>query len=73
MMTGEQYRALLARNHLRQADAAWICGVGERQARAWAALGDKPIPQAAALLLTAYDELKITARWLVEKIGTAPD
>ena len=72
MMTGEEYRALLARNHLRQADAAWICGVGERQARAWAALGDQPIPQAAALLLTAYDQQKIDARWLVQTIGTAP-
>lgn len=72
MMTGDQYRALLARNLLRQADAAWICGVGERQARAWAALGDQPIPQAAALLLAAYDQQKIDARWLVQTIGTAP-
>ena len=71
-MTGDDYRALLARNHLRQADAAWICGVGERQARAWAALGDHPIPQAAALLLAAYDQQKIDARWLVQTIGTAP-
>ena len=66
-MTKDQLRALLVRNDLRQADAAWIVGSGVRQARAWC-LGEYPLPQAAELLLRAYDQKKIDADWLAKWI-----
>lgn len=66
-----QFRELLERNNLRQEDAAWICGVGSRQARGWAT-GEYGVPQYAALLLQAYDEKLITAKWLRERIGRPP-
>ena len=66
-MTKEQLRALLAKNDLRQIDAAWIIGCGVRQARAWC-LGEYPLPQAAELLLRAYDQKKIDADWLARYI-----
>lgn len=66
-MTAEEFRKLLDRNGLRQVDAAWMCGIGERHARSLA-LGEFPIPQYVATILMAYDEGLITASWLVRRI-----
>ncbi len=66
-MSKEQLRALLVRNSLRQADCAWICGCGVRQARSWC-LGEYEIPQAAELLLRAYDQKLIDAVWLAKYV-----
>lgn len=66
-MTTEEYRALLDRNGLRQVDAAWMCGIGERHARSLA-LGKFPVPQYVATILQAYDEGLIDGLWLVRHI-----
>jgi hypothetical protein len=66
-MTKEQLRALLVKNDLRQIDAAWICGIGVRQMRAFC-LGEYPVPQSAELLLRAYDQKKLDAEWLAKYI-----
>ena len=66
-MTNEQLREILQRNQLRQADLAWICGCGVRQARSWC-LGEYPIPQSTELLIRAYDQKKVDARWLSKYI-----
>lgn len=70
-MTKEEFRDALVRCQLRQVDAAWICGVGERHVRAWVS-GRYPVPQYAALLVTAYEQGKITANWLIKTIGETP-
>jgi hypothetical protein len=67
-MDMREYRALLTRNELTQAQAAWMCGVGVRHARSWA-LGKYPVPQYAALILSAYDEGLIGADWLISRIA----
>jgi hypothetical protein len=69
-MTSEEYRALLKRNNLRQADAAWMCGVGLRQARAWADDGPRSydVPHYAEIILTAFDQGLITVAWLAKMI-----
>ena len=64
-MSKEQLRALFLRNDLRQIDCAWIVGCGVRQARAWC-LGEYALPQAAELLLRAYDQKRIDAEWLAK-------
>ena len=66
-MTTEEYRALLDRNGLRQVDAAWMCGIGERHARSLA-LGKFPVPQYVATILQAYDEGLMAGLWLVRHI-----
>ena len=67
-MSREEYRDLLERNNLRQADVSWMTGVGERHARSWA-LGRYPIPQYAAVILRAYDCGLIDGPWLVRIIN----
>jgi hypothetical protein len=67
-MTSEEYRDLLKRNGLRQADAAWMCGVGVRQARSWAAPDGYKVPQSAEIILTAFDQGLITVAWLAKMI-----
>ena len=69
-MSKNKLRELLVRNDLRQIDCALICGVGVRQARSWC-LGEYPVPQAAMLLLMAYDEGKINAEWLARRLKKA--
>jgi hypothetical protein len=66
-MSKEQLRAILQKRELRQADLAWICGCGLRQARSWC-LGEYPIPQAAELLVRAFDGGLITEKWLAKWI-----
>jgi hypothetical protein len=61
------YKDILARNNLRQLDVAWMCDVHVRSVRRWG-LGQHTIPQAAALLLTAYDQGLITPVWLAAEI-----
>lgn len=61
------YKDILARNNLRQLDVAWMCDVHVRSVRRWG-LGQHTIPQAAALLLTAYDHGLITPVWLAAEI-----
>jgi len=67
-MTKAEYRALLERNKLRQADAAWMCGVGVRQARSWADPKSYDVPQYAEIILTAFDQGLITVPWLAKMI-----
>ena len=67
-MTSDEFRQLLQKHHLRQADVAWITGVGLRAARSWA-LGEYPVPQASALLLIALDEQRISRKWLEKNIS----
>lgn len=64
---GSKLRALLLKNDLRQADFGWICGVHLRQVRAWVC-GEYPVPQYAALLIMAFDEGLLDAKWLAKKI-----
>jgi hypothetical protein len=71
IMSPTEFRDLLERNSLRQVDAAWICGVGIRQARSWA-LGEYEIPQYACLLLRAYDQGMITPHWLAANVTKEP-
>lgn len=65
----DKMRSILNRNNLRQTDLAWLCGVNERQARAWC-LGEFPVPQYAALLIMAYDEGLLEPSWFARKIRT---
>lgn len=70
-MTAGEFRRLLILSDLRQKDAAWLCGVHFRQVRAWSK-GEYPVPQYAALLLSAYHEGVLTPRWLASHIPTPP-
>ncbi len=70
-MTKEEYRALLTRNNITQAQVGWMCGVNVRQARSWA-LGEYPVPQYARLLLTAFDQGLLSPEWLLETVGSPP-
>jgi transcriptional regulator with XRE-family HTH domain len=67
-MTPTDFRDLLKRNGLRQADAAYLAGVRDRQARAWA-LGENAISQSVALLLLAYDEGLLPPDWFARRIA----
>lgn len=70
-MTSEQFRKALLACELRQKDAAWLCGVHLRQVRAWA-LGEYPVPQYAALLVSAYAEGHLSPKWLASRIKVPP-
>jgi hypothetical protein len=70
-MTPDDLRDVMYRTRLRQVDVAWMCGVGERHARAWC-LGTYAVPQYAQLLLRAFDEGKIDSAWLVTHIDAPP-
>jgi transcriptional regulator with XRE-family HTH domain len=67
-MTPQEFRAILKRHGLRQADAAYMAGVNTRQACGWAN-GENRISQSVALLLIAYDEGVIEPEWLARKIA----
>jgi len=71
ILSAQAYRDILDRHSLRYKDAAWIAGVGVRQARAWG-LAEYPIPQSAALLFIAFDRGRLSASWLAEHIGSEP-
>jgi len=58
-MTPTQYRTAIKSLGLSQRGAARLLGVNERTSRRWA-LGELPIPRAAALLLALMVKLKIS-------------
>lgn len=60
IMTPTQFRAALARLELSQLGAARLFGVDARTARRWA-LGERSIPETAAILLRLMLAGKITA------------
>lgn len=71
LMSAAEYRDVIERHSLRHKDVGWMCGYGERHARAWG-LDEYPVPMAVALLLRAFDRGRITAAWLAEQIGSEP-
>ena len=64
-MTGEEYRALLKRRGLRQADGAWLCDQCLRASTKWVLNGPSP---PAALLLQAYDEGALGIDWFAQHV-----
>jgi hypothetical protein len=70
-MMSEEFRRILLACDLRQSDAAWLCGVHPRQVRAWVN-GEDPVPQYASLLLSAYAEGLLPAKWLASHIEVPP-
>jgi len=70
-MMSEEFRRILLTCDLRQSDAAWLCGVHPRQVRAWVN-GEYPVPQYASLLLSAYAEGLLPAKWLASHIEVPP-
>lgn len=57
----------MRRHALTASDISWVVGVTVRQVRYY--LSDShSVPQAASLLLQAYDEGKIDSRWLVRHL-----
>ena len=67
-MNKEDFKFILAKNKLTQSDGAYITGVCVRQVRSWC-LGRYPVPQYAALIMSAYDEGLISNEWLADKIA----
>ena len=64
-------RLLMERCNLRQVDVAWLCGVTRRTVVEW--LGNRrPIPQQASLLLQAFEEGLLTARWIADRVDDPP-
>ncbi len=59
-MTPTEYRDTIAALGLSQVKAARLLGVGERTSRRWA-LGEQPVPRAAALALRLMVDQGITA------------
>jgi len=70
-MTNGEFRRVLLTCDLRQKDAAWLCGVHLRQVRAWV-LGEYPVPQYAALLVSAYAQGLLSPKWLASHIEVPP-
>ena len=67
-MNKEDFKSILVKNKLTQSDGAYITGVCVRQVRSWC-LGKYPVPQYAALIMSAYDEGLISNEWLADKIA----
>ena len=70
-MTADELRAMMGRAELRQADVAWLVGVGPRHVRSWCN-NEYAVPQYAALILAAYVEGLLPAEWLVRMIPKDP-
>lgn len=66
-MTGDELAAYRKMRNLRQADIAWMAGVHERNINRWEN-GSFPVPRSVELLLKAFAQNKINARWLVRNI-----
>lgn len=66
-MTGDDLISYRKRQKLRAVDIAWMTGVDPRQVSRWQK-GEYPIPRSVALLLKAFAQNKIDARWLVRSI-----
>jgi len=66
-MTGEDLIEYRNKQKLRMVDIAWIAGVDVRQIHRWQ-IGEYPIPRSVELLLKAFAQGKINARWLVRNI-----
>lgn len=67
-MTAEEFTTLRKKQKLRLIDVAWIMGVTPRQVSRWQD-GISPVPRSVELLLTAFAQDKINARWLVKNIS----
>jgi len=70
-MTAAEFKALLRHHQLRYVDAAWLMGRHERVIKAWAN-GESPVPRAAALVMHALNERKISPAWCLKKIKEPP-
>lgn len=66
-MTAEEFTTFRKRQKLRLTDIAWMTGTTIRQVARWAN-GDTPVPRSVNLLLKAFAQDKIDARWLVKNI-----
>lgn len=66
-MTGKDLITYRKQQKLRVSDIAWITGVDPRQVTRWQK-GEFPIPRSVSLLLLAFAQNKINARWLVKNI-----
>jgi hypothetical protein len=70
-MTGEDLELFCQRQKLRRVDIAWLAGVTSRQVYFWLE-NHSPIPQSVQLLLKAFGQGKIDARWIVKQVGKRP-
>jgi DNA-binding transcriptional regulator YiaG len=68
-MKGKQFRTIIERLGLTQAQAADVCGVGARTLRHWVA-DEYDVPGPAARLITLMKALKATGQfdWAVREI-----
>jgi hypothetical protein len=66
-MTGEDLEIFCQKQKLRRVDIAWIAGVTTRQVYFWLE-NHSPIPQSVELLLKAFGQGKIDARWIIRNI-----
>ena len=64
-------RLLMERCNLRQVDVAWICGVDRRTVVEWLS-GRRPIQPYASLLLQAFEEGLLSAKWIADRLDTPP-
>ena len=67
MMIRDQLRGMLRRLGLRQSDLSYLTGVTLRQASSWCR-GEYPVPLAAWLVLLAYADGSVNAKWLARRI-----
>lgn len=66
-MTSSDLKTFMAKHAFTVAEIAWVAGCSTRQVYHWLS-GKYVIPQAASLLLQAYDEGKIDSRWLLRHL-----
>ena len=66
-MTANDLRKLMEKNEFTQKFLALIIGKSSRQVRHYV-YGVHEIPQSIAILLMAYDEGKLEAKWLAKAI-----
>jgi DNA-binding XRE family transcriptional regulator len=67
MTVQEQLRGLLRRLGLRQTDLAYLVGASLRQTSAWCR-GEYPVPLSVWLVLLAYADGSVSAKWLARRI-----
>lgn len=66
-MTPDDFNTFRKKQKLRLVDVAWMTGTTLRQVARWSK-GDTPVPLPVELLLKAFAQDKIDARWLVKNI-----
>ncbi len=70
-MTGDELRAFKERHNLRNADIAWIVSRSNRCVDYWLA-GINRMSPITNIILQAFDEGKIDARWIMKHSKRPP-